>query len=294
MLYTEPYSGPTPIVEIVHEAKKRISIDAYELDDTAVLDAIRGAVHRGVIVQVMIAPHPRGRSESWIRNEFHRLVVTGTQVRWSPFRFSHHYAIDHAHIVVDDQGNGPGLIDSQNFTWRAIYHSLGDLWLTHNQEVTHALAEVFDADWTRHHAGTAPRRRLVVSPGSSVLLAHLLIQPGNVDLETKNFGFLPRVIKALEHKGHKARIILPATLSTYDHGNLKPVLKAGVQVRYLHHTTQQGLLIAGRKRGFIGSQNLSWSILHSSRDVGIVIRGRHVASLRAAFNRDWHLATPIA
>lgn len=293
MLYTEPHAGPTPIVEIIRDARKQVAMDAYELNDTAVINAISAAVHRGVAVQVIIAPHPDNRPRGWAQHEFRRLVHAGAEVRWSPFRFTHHYAIDHAHILVDDQGQGPGLIDTENFTWRAIYHTRGDLWRSHERAVTQALAQVFDADWTRSHVGVVPRRTLVVSPGKSVVLARLLRQPGPVDLEAHNFGYLPRIIHALVHKGREARIILPATLSAYDHANLKPLLRAGVQVRYLHDINRQGLLVAGRTKGFVGSQNLSWSVLHSSRDVGIVLSGRSVTPLRAAFDRDWRRAQRV-
>ncbi|OBS09769.1 phospholipase D-like domain-containing protein [Acidihalobacter prosperus] len=294
MLYTEPHSGPAPVIQVIQAAHRQVAIDAYELDDPAMLHAIRIASHRGVTVQVIIAPHPHGRPPGWARAEFHRLAAAGAEVRWSPYRFSHRYAIDHAHIVIDDQGKGPGIVDSENLTHRAFFRIRGDLWLSRDPTVTHALAQVFDADWLRRHAGGAPRRVLLVSPGKSRPLARLLAQPGPVDLEARNFGYLPRIIHALERKGRDARVILPASISAYDHDNLKSVLRAGVSVRYLRHLNRQGTLIAGRTQGFVGSQNLSWSVLHSSRDVGIVLHGRSVAALRAAFDRDWRQASPAA
>ncbi|AOV16672.1 hypothetical protein BJI67_05980 [Acidihalobacter aeolianus] len=294
MLYTEPHSGPTPIVQVIRAARRQVAIDAYELDDTAVIDAIAAAVHHGVTVQVILAPRPKGRPVGWAREEFHRLAVTGAEVRWSPYRFSHRYAIDHAHIVVDDQGRGPCLVDSENLTWRAIFHARGNLWISHDPVVNNALAQVFDADWLRQHVGRDPRRILLVSPSKSRPLAHLLLQSGPVDLEARKFGYLPRIIHALERKGREARVILPATLSRYDHANLKGVLGAGVQVRYLRGLNIQGTMIAGPTQGFVGSQNLSWSVLHSSRDVGIVLRGHSVGALRAAFDRDWRRASPVA
>lgn len=294
MLYTEPHSGPAPIVQVIRDARRQVAIDAYELDDTAVIDAIAAAAHRGVTVQVIVAPRPAGRPAGWARGEFHRLVATGAEVRWSPYRFSHRYAIDHAHIVVDDQGRGPCLVDSENLTWRAIFHARGHLWVSRDPTIDRALAQVFDADWLRRHAGSDPRRTLLVSPGKSRPLARILQQPGAVDLEARKFGYLPRVIHALERKGSAARIILPATLSAYDHGNLKAVLRAGVQVRYLHGMNIQGTMIAGPAQGFVGSQNLSWSALHSSRNVGVELSGRNVGALRAAFDRDWRRASPVA
>lgn len=294
MLYTEPHAGTLPITQVIAQAHHLVAITAYEIDAPEILDAIRGAVRRGVTVQVIIAPHPQGRPVGWARAEFRRLVAAGAQVRWSPYRFTHHYAREHARYLIDDDGHGPGLISDANLTRHALVHGRDMLWLSHEPAVIRALAEVFDADWTRQHAGAVPRRILMVSPSKSRPLARLLSQPGAVDLESRKFGYLPRVIHALEHKGREARIILPASLSAYDHGNLKPILHAGVQVRYLRGLTPHGTVIAGNTLGFIGSQNLSWSSLHSSRDVGIILHGRSTTPLRAEFDRDWRRASPVA
>lgn len=290
MLHIQPHSGPAPIVQIIRHARKQVAIETSELNERKIINAIAKKAHEGVNIQIVLARNPHGHSRRWVKHEFHRLVSAGAHVRWSPYRFTHRYARIHSSIVVDDQGHGPGLIDSGSLSIHAIFHSRENLWTTHHFRVSRALAQVFDADWTRHHAGNKPRHVLIISPGKTTLIAHLLRQRGTVDLEAANFGYLPQVIHALEHKGRSARIILPASLSHYDRQNLKPVIHAGVRVRYLHHINIQGIMIAGPEKGFIGSQNLSWSTIHSCRNVGIILRGRNHRSLRAAFNRDWRHA----
>lgn len=292
MLHTEPHSGPTPIVQVIQHARKQVAIETYELNEHKIIDAIAKKVRHGVNVQIIIARNPHGHSTRWVRHEFHHLVAVGAHVRWSPYRFTHRYALIHSSIIVDDQGHGPSLIDSGNLSIHAIFHARENLWTSHNPRVSRALAQLFDADWTRHHAGKKPRHILMVSPGKTTPIAHLLKQRGAIDLESANFGYLPQVIHALKHKGRSARIILPASLGRYDQKNLKPLIHAGVRVRYLHHINIQGIMIAGMKQGFIGSQNLSWSAIHSSRNVGLILQGRNSKPLRAAFNRAWRQASP--
>jgi phosphatidylserine/phosphatidylglycerophosphate/cardiolipin synthase-like enzyme len=53
-------------------------------------------------------------------------------------------------------------------------------------------------------------------------------------------------------------------------------------------------MIVGDRLAFIGSQNISWSSLNHNREVGIILRGQAVDTLRAQFNRDWRRASPRA
>ncbi len=52
----------SPILELINGAKRSLAIEIYEMDDPAVLAAIRGALGRGVKVQIVKEPAPVGKS----------------------------------------------------------------------------------------------------------------------------------------------------------------------------------------------------------------------------------------
>lgn len=296
MLYVEPHAGVQPIVQLIRAAKRRVDINAYLIDDRRILDAIRADTRRGIRVRVIMPSRPYRIALSTVRREYRKLAEAGAQVHWAPERFDHRFAYDHAKYIVDDDGRGETLIGTANFTRAAFHRNREYLWVSRDHAVGHALDEVFSSDWNDRRAGTAPRsiRTVVVSPGGERALLKVLRQPGAVDLESEEFGFVPRISEALENKGRLASIIVPDTLSRYDRRNLEPLQRRGVKVRYLLRPHLHAKMIVGDRLAFIGSQNISWTSLNHNREVGIILHGRAVAELRAQFDRDWRRASPRA
>lgn len=294
MLYVEPQAGVQPVVQLISSARHSVDINAYLIDDRRVLDAIRADTHRGIVVRVVLENRPYGVHASWVQREFAHLVAAGAEVRWAPARFNHRFAYDHAKYIVDDGGAGETLIGTANFTRSAFHDNREYLWITRNHAVGHALDAVFQADWSRRHAGQTPRKNpmLVISPGSEHRLLKVLEQPGPIDMESEEFGFVPRISHALERKGRLVKILLPPTLSHYDRNNLKPLRHNGVNVRFLAHPYLHAKMIVGKRLAFIGSQNISWTSLNHNREIGIILRGKDADTLRAQFNRDWRHALP--
>ncbi|APZ42297.1 phospholipase D-like domain-containing protein [Acidihalobacter ferrooxydans] len=294
MIYVEPHAGVQPVVHLIQAAHQSVFINAYLIDDRRILAAIHADTQRGVVVQVLLESRPYHVHASWVQHEFQMLINAGAEVRWAPSRFAHRYAYDHAKYIVDDAGKGRALIGTANFTYSAFHRNREYLWTTTNTTITHALAGVFEADWTRQHVGAGPRaaRSLVISPGGERALLKVLQQPGPVAMESEELGDVPRISAALERKGKQVRIIVPTNLSRYDRGNLRPLQRAGVGVRYLGSPHPHAKMIVGDTLGFIGSQNISWVSLHHNREIGIILRGRALSVLRRQFNRDWSKATP--
>lgn len=296
MLFVEPHAGVRPVVQLIRAARHSVDINAYLIDDRHILDAIRDDTHRGITVRIVIENRPHGASAAWVQREFNELAKTGAEVRWAPPRFTHRFSYDHAKYIVDDDGQGGFMVGTANLTWSAFHHNREYLWIAREHDVAHALAELFDADWNNHRAGADPRKpvALVVSPGGERALLKVLDQPGAIDVESEEFGFVPRISKELRQKGRLASIIVPTTLDRYDLGNLAPLRRDGVNVRFLAHPHVHAKMIVGDHLAFIGSQNISWVSLNHNREVGIILRGRAVDALRVQFDRDWRHASPRA
>lgn len=296
MLYVEPHAGVQPVVQLIRAARHSVDINAYLIDDRRILDAIRADTQRGIRVRVIMPSRPYHVGAATVRREYDDLATAGAQVHWAPERFDHRFAYDHAKYIVDDGGRGETLIGTANFTRAAFHRNRDYLWISGSHTVGHALDEVFSSDWNDRRAGTAPRNTgtVIVSPGGEQALIKVLRQPGAIDLESEEFGFVPRISDALENKGHLASIIVPGTLNRYDRRNLEPLQRRGVEVRHLRRPRLHAKMIVGSNLAFIGSQNISWTSLNHNREVGIVLHGRAVAELRAQFDRDWRHASPGA
>lgn len=295
MLFVEPHAGVQPVVRLIRAARHSVDINAYLINDRRILGAIRADTRRGVRVQVVMELRPHHVAPATVQREYQALAAAGAEVHWAPLRFSHHFANDPAMYMVED-GGAQSLIGTANFTYAAFHHDREYLWISHNRAVGRALEQVFNADWNHRRAGAAPRRAkpLVISPGGEQALLKVLEQPGPIDLETENFGYLPRIRHALEHKGRLASIIVPPHLSHYDLGNLAPLQRHGVNVRFLSYPHMHAKLIVGEQLAYIGSQNIRWVSLRHNRGVGIILHGRAATALRAQFEHDWSRASPKA
>ena len=296
MLFIEPHAGVQPVVQLIRAARHSVDINAYLIDDRRILDAIRADTRRGVLVRVIMQSVPYRVSAATVQREYHDVADAGAEARWAPVRFTHRFAYDHAKYIVDDDGRGESLIGTANFTYAAFHDNREYLWTTRDHAVGRALEEVFTADWNNRRAGAAPRAldSLVISPGGEQNLLKVLAQPGAIDLESEEFGDVPRINGDLKRKGRLASIIVPAKLGRYDRGNLAPLQRDGVNVRHLARPHLHAKMIVGDRLAFIGSQNISWSSLNHNREMGIILRGQAVDALRAQFNRDWRRASPRA
>lgn len=294
MIYVEPHAGVQPVVQLIRAARRSVDINAYLLDDRRVLDAIRADTRRGVRVRVVMPSRPYGVSPATVQREYRNLAGAGAEARWAPARFTHRFAYDHAKYIVDDGGRGGVMIGTANLTWSAFHSNREYLWIGRDRAVGQALETVFQADWNNRRAGAAARAAasLVVSPGGERALLKVLGQPGAVDVESEEFGFVPRIRNALERKGRLASILVPDDLNRYDRGNLAPLRRDGVNVRHLARPHLHAKMIVGDRLAFIGSQNISWTSLNHNREIGIILRGRAATALKAQFDRDWRAAAP--
>lgn len=297
LLAVEPHAGLRPLLGIVREARRRLDIEVYELTDTALLDAIRQAVRRGVRVRVILDRTPWGTPRWRIVREAERVRATGAALRWSPARFERfpgHVAFDHAKFLCTPHVCELG---TANFGWDAFHRNREYLLVTRRPDVVAALCRVFRADWTGERAGTAAHRVLVLSPGTSQsALLRVLRQPGPLDVESEELGAERAVLRALARRGRAVRLLLPANLSRADRRHARRLAARGVCVRLLptHPLYLHAKMIVGPSLGFVGSENFTTTSLWRNREVGLLLRGPLLGRLRATFVQDWRRARPLA
>ncbi len=281
MVFIEPRAGIAPFIRFIEEARGDLDINAYLATDHKALRAIRGAVDRGVRVQVLVARHPYGGRP---RAEIARLNATGAHVRYAPRRFSGRYVFDHAKYMVSGD---TAEIGSANLTWSAFHKNREYIWMGRNVAVAQALRAVFSADWQRKVAGPLPRKSLVLAPGATTALVRAIRAPGRMCIETEELGRDRALLAALRVKGSAVHLLLPSRLSPYDRGIAQIVASYGVHVRYLAKPYLHAKLIAGIHTAFIGSENFSVTSLVHNREVGILLKGRDARTLDHQCERDW-------
>ena len=292
---SEPAAGVRPWLHAIADARHAIDLNAYLLTDGPLIHALKAAANRGITVRILLEPHPY--RAAWAP-PFTRARLAGSKVviHAAPARFAHPYAFDHAKYVVIDPGQSDqvAILGSANGTDSAVDgYNLEDDLETTQPSIVRALAQVFVADWTGHRAGPKPRRVLTLSPGADPALVALIRESGSVAVATEEVGDVPALDTALAHRGPRARVLLPSTLSRSDHQIVTLLVCAGVQVRDLSAPYVHAKLIVTPTQTWVGSQNLSPVSLNDNREVGLITPST-VIRQRALrwFNQWWRDATP--
>lgn len=292
---SEPQAGIRPWLSAIDRAQHTIDLNDYLLTDTALIQALIAAAHRGVRVEVIIDGHPYGDSSAVAQTEA-AFQGSGVQLKVAPARFDESYAFDHAKYLVIDPGavHAIGILGSPNGTASAFEgYNLEDAVETTAPTLTNALAAVFHADWTGTRAGAMPRQSLVLSPGAQGALVHLLSASGPVAVMAEELGDAPALYQALDAHGRTARVLVPASLSVEGQRYAAALVQAGVQVRTLASPDVHAKLIITAHQTFVGSQNLSAVSLHDNREVGLITGATHIHTQALAwFDLAWARATP--
>ena len=289
---TEPQAGVSLWLQLMAQARTGIEINAYLIDDPAILAALRQAGARGVPITVLLAPNPY-HATSWVPSEEAALrALPDCAVKTAPARFGRSWAYDHAKYIVVNPGTSQvtALIGSPNFTKSAFDGSNLEAAVQVTGAAAQAAASVFHADWTRQPAGSGPRRALVLSPGSQPVLTTLLEQPGPIAIMAEELGDDPSLWHTLAQDGARVRLLLAAPESATTRHAAHILQAAGVQIRTLSHPYVHAKVIITTQNVFIGSENLSWVSLAHNREMGLIVSGAARTSMIPWFNHYWHQA----
>ena len=298
-LLIEPQAGAAPYVTTIEHAKHTIDVNSYLLDNSSLVSALAAAAKRGIAVRVMIAGNPYDEKKI-VSQEMIALAKPGIAFRFAPLRFEGKYVFDHAKYLVVDPGyaTGEAILGSSNMDYSGLGSGNREYdWETSSPQVVKALATVFNADWTRTKAGAAPRGTLVLSPGAEPAILGL-INPSHhsIEIETEEFSRVPAVTSAIEaalRLHETVRIVVPASISSYDLEQIQPLIRDGAKVVEMHSPYVHAKLIIADNKAFIGSQNFSESSLNDNREVGIMLNSPPVQTLLRQFNKDFAAGKPV-
>jgi len=288
-VFTEPAAGLTPWLQLLARARTGVALNAYLLTDRSWLAALAAVGARHVPIRVLLDRTPYGDPGASAQETAALAAIPDLTWRWAPARFP----FDHAKYLVINPGTpqAAAIVTSANASAAAVDGAHAEDGVILTGPPAHAVAQVFQADWTGHPAGSAPRRWLVLSPGTLPAWLALLRAPGPVALMTEEIGSVPALQAAVAAHGSQARLLVPP-LAGADAARAAALAAAGVQIRILRTPYPHGKLVWAGGQAYVGSANWSGPSLTANREVGIVVRGTPAATLLAWFNRLWAQATP--
>lgn len=286
-LFVQPDDGRAPILDEIAAAETSIDLEVYLLTDPGIIDALEGAVRRGIAVRVILEEHPFGGAGEQ-PSVFDQLDRAGVDVRWNnpTFRFTHIKT-----MVVDLQ---TAIVMNLNLTRSAFSRNREfGVVTTRAADVVQAAA-IFDADWRR--AAEPPGGPLIVSPTTSRQQLLGLIDEATISIDV--YAEVVRdqqVVDALigaARRGVRVRLIISADPDGGDDGadDRAELERGGVQVRlsrgglYIHAK----MMLIDNTRAFVGSQNFTATSLDLNRELGIILTDRpSLSRLQATFARDF-------
>lgn len=288
-IFIEPGDGRAPLLDEIEAARQSIDLEVYIITDDPILQALEEAHRRGVTVRVILEEHPFG-GDGRQPDIFARLQDAGIEVRWGnpTFRFSHIKM-----MVVDDD---VAVIMNQNLTASAFTANRDFSVITNQPDAVRTAVAIFAADWER---GPEPDPEpLVVSPTNArqKLLGLVANATTSLDLyaEVLRDPELLDALIAAEERDVQVRIIISPSAEFA--AERKALTAAGVEIRLLNALyVHAKMIMADRKRAYLGSQNLSATSLDLNREVGIIVTDPvSLSRLSRTFDLDFRVGTQEA
>jgi len=264
-----PDDGMDSIIEPLRAARHSIDIYVFTLSNADILEALRGAVARGVTVRALVDMHPSG-SEAAGQAAFDSLKRAGADVRPSPGYFQHLHAKSY---IVD---GAQALISSINFLqdWERT-RDYGQI--TSDTGVLQSLAATFLADWQEEQITSPPTPPMVFSPNNSrAVIAQLIASAEHSLLLEEEQITDPDLISALAARGN-AGVSVQIVTNSAQTKNIEPLaglvarapdVRGGYSAKHWMHAK---LLIADGARMLVGSVNLTEESLDHRREVSVLI-----------------------
>ncbi len=248
----EPAERRAAVLRIIRGARKRLGLTIFRCDDAEVLDEVRTAVARGVVVDVLLTR----RASNWRRRLDQlcgRLERMGANVMRHGPRATKHHA---KYIVAD---SGPLLVASFNLTRKCLHETCDFAVVTTDPGAVIDAWRLFDSDLARHALpeSASHQSRLVVGPewaGRAVreLLAGAERRIAIIDHKLDD----PRVRRILKRKARQGVRV--------DH----------IGTRVVGGRTAHGkVTIVDGRVALVGSLALSATSLGLQRELGLLVHG---------------------
>ncbi len=293
-LLLEPGAGVQPWVTAIDQAHTGIDLNAYLIDNPAILTALQEAGARGVPIHVLLAPNPYDDAAAVPEERQALARIPDSTVRNAPPRFDATYAFDHAKYLVINPGTAHvmALIGTPNFTASAFDGGNLEAALSVTGSTAQNATAVFQADWTDRPAGPGPRHALVLSPGATSTWRHLLQASGPIQMMAEEIGDDPIILAKMAAAGSRLQLLCPGPTSSAAQARLAALAAAGVKIRTLFAPYVHAKVLITPQTAFLGSQNLSSVSLQDNREMGTLVNGTDRTALATWFQHWWDQSTP--
>jgi cardiolipin synthase len=290
-----PDDSAKPILDAIDGAKRSLNVRMFLFTDTALLDAVIAAKHRGVKVRVMLNPARRsGEAE----NEESRktLAAAGVDVRDSNPAFD----VTHQKSMVVD--NAVGFVESLNWEPRDLTETRDYAIVTDHELEVAEMVRCFDADWEHGEFSPHADSPLIWCPTHGRPRIARFIDDAKHTLWVQNERYqdqviIERLVRAAR-RGVKVHVLArkPHALKPdkliEGVGGLRILQDVGVKVHTLKHLKLHAkMLLADSKRAIVGSINLAPGSFDARRELAIETDDHHaVKRLEKTATDDWDVS----
>jgi cardiolipin synthase len=290
-----PDDSAKPILDAINGAKRSLNVRMFLFTDTALLDSVIAAKHRGVKVRVMLNP---ARRSGEVENEESRktLAAAGVDVRDSNPAFD----VTHQKSMVVD--NEVGFVESLNWEPKDLTETRDYAIVTDHELEVAEMVRCFDADWEHGEFAPHPDSQLIWCPTHGRPRIAGFIDDTKHTLWVQNERYqdqviIERLVRAAE-RGVKVHVLArkPHALKPdkliEGVGGLRILQDVGVKVHTLKHLKLHAkMLLADGKRAIVGSINLAPGSFDARRELAIETDDHHaVRRLEKTAMDDWEVS----
>lgn len=246
----EPAERRQAVLRVIRGARKRLGLTIFRCNDAEVLDEVRIAIARGVVVDVLLTRRASGwrRRLDELRTRLERMGANVT--RHGPRATKHH-----AKYIVAD--SGPLLVASFNLTRKCFNDTCDFAVVTADPDAVTDAWRLFETDLAKRTlpASAARHSRLVVGPEWAGRAVRDLLSSATSR------------IAIIDHKLDDVRVLRI----------LKQKAREGVQVEHIGTRMVAGreahgkITIVDGRTALVGSLALSTTSLSLRRELGVLV-----------------------
>jgi len=145
------------LLEVIRQARRRITLSLFRCNDAAVFDELKAAAGRGVQVEVLVTSRAKGGKKKMAKL-WRALEETGATLHSYTDPVVKYHA---KYLIADD---GPAIVASLNFTKKCFSTTCDALVVTHDAAVVDGLRRLWVADRDREPMPPDLAERLIVGP----------------------------------------------------------------------------------------------------------------------------------
>ena len=145
------------LLEVIRNARTRITLSLFRCNDKAVFEELTAAVGRGVTVEVLVTSRAKGGKQKMVKL-WQALAQTGAELH----SYTDPVVKYHPKYLVADEG--PAIVASLNLTRKCFTKTCDALVMTHDRAVVADLRRLWIADCARQPMPADLASRLIIGP----------------------------------------------------------------------------------------------------------------------------------